>query len=52
MGQNMNRNVLYLIIGLLVIATLILGYYFYQDRQKTSSIEINLGKNGITVETK
>jgi RsiW-degrading membrane proteinase PrsW (M82 family) len=48
----MNRNLLYLVIGALVIATLALGYYFYQERQKTSSIEINVGKSGITVETK
>ncbi|WP_162901675.1 hypothetical protein [Breoghania sp. L-A4] len=48
----MNRNVLYLAIGALAVATLVLGYYFYQERQKTSSIEINVGKGGISVETK
>lgn len=48
----MKRNVLYLVIATLVIATLVLSYYFYQERQKTSSIEINIGESGISVETK
>ena len=48
----MNRNRLYFVIGALVVATLVLSYYFYQERQKTSSIEINVGKGGISVETK
>jgi hypothetical protein len=48
----MHRNGLYLAIGALVIVILVLGYYFYQERQKTSRIEINVGKSGISVETK
>lgn len=51
-GPIMNRNLLYLVIGALVIATLVLSYYFYEERQKTTSIEINVGKGGISVETK
>ena len=48
----MSRNVLYLVIGALVIATVVLGYYFYQERQKTTGIEINVGKSGISIEKK
>jgi hypothetical protein len=48
----MNRNVLYLIIGALAVATAVLSYRFYQERQKTSGIEINVGKSGISIETK
>lgn len=48
----MNRNLLYFVIGALVIATLVLSYYFYEERQKTTRIEINVGKGGISVETK
>ncbi len=48
----MNRSGLYLVIGALVVAVLGLSYYFYQERQKTSSIEINVGKSGVSVETK
>ncbi|MFM9844351.1 MAG: hypothetical protein ACKVOI_15430 [Dongiaceae bacterium] len=48
----MNRNLLYLIIGALVVATIVVGYLFYQERQKTSGIDINIGDGGISIETK
>ncbi len=48
----MNRNVLYLVIGALVVATVVLGYQLYQERQKTTGIEINVGKSGISIEKK
>lgn len=47
----MDRNVLYLIIGALAVATLVLSYHFYQERQKTG-IEISVGHNSISVEKK
>ena len=48
----MNCNVLYLIIGALAVATVVLGYQFYQERQKTTGIEIDVGKSGISIEKK
>jgi len=48
----MNRNVLYLVIGALVVAIAIFGYQLYQERQKTTGIEINVGKSGISIEKK
>ena len=48
----MNRNALYLIIGVLVVAVVVVGYLFYQERQKTSGIDINIGDGGISIETK
>lgn len=48
----LNRNTLYVIIGALVIATAVFGYQLYQERQKTTGIEINVGKSGITIEKK
>jgi hypothetical protein len=48
----MNRNRLYLIIGALALATVVLSYLFYQERQKTAGIEINVDKSGISIETK
>jgi RsiW-degrading membrane proteinase PrsW (M82 family) len=50
--QIMTRNVLYLVIGALAVATVVLGYQFYQERQKTSGIEINVGKSGVSIEKK
>jgi hypothetical protein len=48
----MNRNVLYLIIGVLIVAAGGLGYMFYQEQQKTSGIELNLNDDGVSIETK
>jgi RsiW-degrading membrane proteinase PrsW (M82 family) len=48
----MNRTVFYLIIGALAVAIVVLSYQFYQDRQKTTGIEIDVGKSGITIEKK
>jgi hypothetical protein len=50
--QIVNRNVLYLVIGALVVATGVLGYQLYQERQKTAGVEINVGKSGISIEKK
>jgi RsiW-degrading membrane proteinase PrsW (M82 family) len=48
----MNRNILYLVIGALVVVIVVIGYWFYQERQKTTGIEINVGKSGISIEKK
>jgi len=48
----MNRNALYLVIGALVVITVVFGYQLYQERQKTTGIEINVGKSGISIEKK
>jgi predicted negative regulator of RcsB-dependent stress response len=47
----MTRNVLFLIIGALVVATAVFGYQLYQERQK-SGIEISVGKSGVSIEKK
>ena len=48
----MNCNVLYLIIGALIVAVAVFGYQLYQERQKTAGIDINIGKSGISIEKK
>ena len=48
----MNRNILYLVIGALAVAAVVTGYLLYQEQQKTSGIELNLNKNGVSIETK
>lgn len=48
----MNRNFLYAIIGALVVATALLGYQFYHERQKTQTISISVEKGGISIEKK
>ena len=48
----MQRNVLYLVIGVLVVVTVVIGYQLYQERQKTTGIEIDVGKTGVSIEKK
>ena len=48
----MNRNVLYLVIGVLAVVTAVIGYQFYQERQKTTGVEISIGQRGISIEKK
>ena len=48
----MNRNVLYLIIGALIVAVTVFGWQLYQERQKTAGIDINIDKSGIFIEKK
>ncbi|TCR92907.1 hypothetical protein [Rhizobium sp. BK376] len=47
----MNRsNGLYLIIGALVVVVIGLGTYIYREQTKPEGIQMNIGKNGISVE--
>jgi hypothetical protein len=50
--QLMNRNVLYLIIVVLVIGAGVLGYQLYQERKQPDGVQINLGKDGVSIEKK
>jgi hypothetical protein len=51
-GPIVSRNALYLVVGALVTATLVIGYQLYQEQQKTAGIDISVGKAGISIETK
>jgi predicted negative regulator of RcsB-dependent stress response len=46
------NNVLFLIVGALVVVVAVIGYYEYQDRnhKQTSGLSINLGPAGIHVD--
>jgi hypothetical protein len=47
-----NRNILYLIIGALVVALGVLGYNLYQTRKQPEGLQINIGPNGLKIENK
>ena len=47
-----NRNILFLIIGALVVAVAVLGYNVYQDKKEPEGLQINLGPNGLKIENK
>lgn len=48
----MNRNALYLVIGVLGVAVVVVGYQLYQERQKSTGVEISIGDRGISIEKK
>ena len=43
-------NILYLIIGALVIVIAALSYQLYQDRKQPEGMRIDLGPNGLSIE--
>jgi hypothetical protein len=47
----MSRNMLYPVIGVLLIAVGALGYWAYQE-QNRSGVEMNVGGRSLTIETR
>lgn len=47
-----NRNVLYLIIGALIVAIGVLGYNLYQAKKEPEGVQINVGPDGLKIKTK
>jgi hypothetical protein len=49
----MNRNnIVYLVIGALVVVVAVLSYQLYQDRKKPDGVQINVGPGGLSIEKK
>ena len=47
-----NRNILYLIIGALIVAVGVLGYNLYQTKNEPEGVQINVGPDGLKIKTK
>jgi uncharacterized membrane protein YebE (DUF533 family) len=47
-----NRNILYLIIGALIVAIGVLGYNLYQAKQQPKGMQINVGPDGLKIQSK
>ena len=47
-----NKNVLYLIIGVLAVAVAVLGFNLYQAKQQPEGLQINVGPDGLKIKTK
>jgi RsiW-degrading membrane proteinase PrsW (M82 family) len=51
--KKMNRtNTLYLVIGALAVATVLLGYQYYQSQQRPQGVEISIGASGLSIQEK
>ena len=46
----MNRNSLYIVVAVLVIAVIALGVYVIREESKPDGVEIRLDENGLSVE--
>lgn len=47
-----NRNIMFLIIGALVVGIGVLGYNLYQEKKKPAGLQINVGKEGLKIQNK
>jgi hypothetical protein len=47
-----NRNILYLIIGALIVAVSVLGYNLYQTKKEPEGLQINVGPSGLKIQNK
>lgn len=45
-------NILYLLIGALIIAVAVMGYQLYQDRHQPEGLHINVGPGGLSIQGK
>jgi predicted negative regulator of RcsB-dependent stress response len=45
-------NLLFLIVGALVIVVAVLGYELYQDRKQPEGMQINVGPGGLSIQKK
>jgi RsiW-degrading membrane proteinase PrsW (M82 family) len=46
------RNLLYLVVGALIVVVAVLGYQVYQDRKKPDGVQVNIGSGGLSIEKK
>jgi hypothetical protein len=47
-----NRNVIYLVIAVLVVAVGVLSYNLYKAKQEPEGLQINVGPDGLKIKTK
>jgi hypothetical protein len=47
-----NRNILFMIIGALIVVVGVLGYNLYQTKKEPSGMQINVGPDGLKIQSK
>jgi hypothetical protein len=47
-----NRNILFMLVGALIVIAAGLGYKVYQDNKEPKGVQLNIGPPGVTVEKK
>ena len=47
-----NKSMLYLIIGVLLVAVTVLGFNLYQAKKQPEGLQINVGPDGLKIQNK
>jgi hypothetical protein len=47
-----NRNMMFLIIGALIVVVGVLGYNLYQTKKQPEGLQINVGPSGLKIQNK
>jgi hypothetical protein len=47
-----NRNILFLLIGALLVGVGVLSYSLFQEKKEPTGVQINLGPGGLKIEKK
>jgi hypothetical protein len=47
-----NRNILFLIIGALIVGMGVLGYNLYEAKKEPKGMQINVGPDGLKIQSK
>ena len=50
--MNINRNVLYLIVAVLLVGVGVLSYQLYQAKKQPEGLHINVGPDGLKIQSK
>jgi hypothetical protein len=50
--MSVNRNILFLIIGALILGVGVLGYNLYQTKKQPEGLQINVGPSGLKIQNK
>jgi len=45
-------NIVYLVLGALIVAVAVLGYQLYQERRQPEGVQIKIGPGGVSIEKK
>ncbi len=45
-------NIVYLVVGALVVVVAVMGYQLYQDRKKPEGVRIDVGPNVLSIKKK
>ncbi|MEA3534767.1 hypothetical protein [Rhizobium sp. CC-YZS058] len=46
----MNRNMIYAVLGGLVVLVVVMGVYIYDKESKPDGVELRIGENGVSVQ--